>query len=205
VRGHGRAAQQGDEADGRALARVPRGRSLSPVLCGQEGSVESVTGPSGSGLYHVTLRPCTAHILATLLPGSASTVWLRGYRPEPTVRWWAAPMRLSPEGTPVPATVRDVEFDLQLSVERFLELLPEFEDNGLDLYVMAQPVPDTLTLRGLADGEAQRVLLANGLVAHFDLPHAHEVAVLSSPSRELLQNWLKGPLRGRVQGSGDAA
>lgn len=166
--------------------------------------MERITGPSGAGLYHVTLRPCTAQILVTLLRGSASTVWLRGYRPEPTVRWWAAPMRLSSAGTPVSATVRDVEFDLQLSVERFLELLPEFEDKGVDLYVMTQPVPDTLTLRGLPDGEAQRVLLANGLVAHFDLPHAHEVAVLSSPSRELLQDWLKGPLRDWVQGSGDA-
>ena len=147
------------------------------------------------GLSTVALRPCTAAVLSTFLPLRGLTVWIRGYRPDAVVRWWTADLPLSAKGSPIRVQARDVAFDLQLPVERFLELLPEFEEHGLDLYLMNRPVPNTLTLAG-TEGEAQsRILLDNGLVGHFDLPHAGEVAVLSSPSSDTLSDWLQGPLR----------
>ena len=147
-----------------------------------------------AGLFCVALRPCTAQVLATFLPRSGATVWIRGHRPESIIRWWSATLPLSRRGTAYSGLVRDLEFDLQLPVEQFLKALPEFDENGLDLYLMARPVPDTLTLRGVEPEAAQRIIIANGMIAHFDLPHAGEVAVLSAPSKETLESWLHGAL-----------
>jgi hypothetical protein len=146
------------------------------------------------GQYTVTLRPCTAKILATFLPPTGLTVWIRGHRPEAVTRWWKLDLPLSPKSGLLRVDARDLAFDLQFSVESFLEALPSLVGHGLDLYLLDRPVPDTLTLQAV-DGEARyRVLTANGLVGHFDLPHAGEVAVLSSPSRQILSAWLDGPL-----------
>lgn len=147
-----------------------------------------------AGLFPVALRPCTAQVLATFLPRSGAIVWIRGHRPEPIIRWWSATLPLSRRGTRITGLVRDVAFDLQLSVEDFLKALPEFEESGLDLYLMARPVPDTLTLRGVEAEAAQLIIIANGMMAHFDLPHAGEVAVLSSTSEAMLESWLHGAL-----------
>jgi hypothetical protein len=146
------------------------------------------------GQYTVALRPCTARVLSTFLPASGLTVWIRGYRPEPVIRWWKVDLPLSPKSGLLRVDARDLAFDLQFSVESFPAALPSLEGNGLDLYLLDRPVPDTLTLDNV-DGEARyRVLRANGLVGHFDLPHAGEVAVLSSPSRQILSTWLDGAL-----------
>ena len=86
-----------------------------------------------------------------------------------------------------------MEFDLQLSTARFLELLPEFEDHGIVLFQMTRRVPDTLTLDGVAESAVERVLIQNGLHLRFYLPHAVECAQLSSPYREVLEKALQRP------------
>jgi hypothetical protein len=146
------------------------------------------------GQYTVALRPCTAKVLSTFLPRSGLTVWIRGHRPDPVTRWWKVDLPLSPKSGEVRVDARDLAFDLQFSVEGFSEVLPSLEGHGLDLYLLDRPVPETLTLDRV-DGEARyRVLTTNGLVGHFDLPHPGEVAVLTSPSRQILSTWLDGPL-----------
>jgi hypothetical protein len=86
-----------------------------------------------------------------------------------------------------------MEFELQLPTARFLELLPEFEEHGMDLCQMTRRVPDTLTLHGVLDGAADRVLIQNGLHLCFYLPHAVECAQLRSPHREVLERALLRP------------
>jgi hypothetical protein len=86
-----------------------------------------------------------------------------------------------------------MEFDLQLQTARFLELLPEFEEHGMELFQMVRRVPDTLTLYGVADDVVDRILLQNGLHLRFYLPHAVECAELASPDREVLERALERP------------
>jgi hypothetical protein len=149
---------------------------------------------NSSGLFSVALRACTVMILKTFLPDAGLTAWVRGYRPEERVMWQPMTLALRPGGGPQLVDVRGTSFDIRLPVEKLIDLLPEFEGRDLDLHLMSRPVPDTLTLGGLTYDAATRVLIANGMVGHFDLPHRMEVAVLSSPSEETLRRWLKGPL-----------
>ncbi len=86
-----------------------------------------------------------------------------------------------------------MEFDVQLPTSRFLDLLPEFEDHGIDLFQMTRRVPDTLTLHGVANATVDRVLIQNGLHLRFHLPHAVECAQLASPHREALERALQRP------------
>lgn len=76
------------------------------------------------------------------------------------------------------------------------EVLPDPEPYGVEQFLMDRQIPDTLTLRGLNATRDRRIsiLVANGLLAIFDLPHAKEVAVLSTPNRELLEEWLMSEL-----------
>jgi hypothetical protein len=122
-------------------------------------------------------------------------VWIRGYRPQSKVQWWPTSLALSPGADPVLVNVRDLSVDLQFTTDEFVRLLDRFEHAGLDLLLMNNPIPDTLTLAGLSGASEHRALLSNGLVARFDLPHAGEVAVLSSPDGELLEHWVRGPLQ----------
>jgi hypothetical protein len=85
-----------------------------------------------------------------------------------------------------------MEFDIQLPTARFLELLSEFEEQGIILFQMSRRVPDTLTLHGLADDAVNRVLIENGLHMKFFLPHAVECAQLASPHREVMERALQG-------------
>lgn len=78
-----------------------------------------------------------------------------------------------------------------MSTEKFLALLPEFEEHGIDLFQMSKRVPNTLRFR--TDIAMNPILIQNGLFLTFTLPHANEVAQLSSPSKSYLENLLKVP------------
>jgi predicted acetyltransferase len=50
------------------------------------------------GLLTVALRPCTVGVVSTFLPDVDTTVWIRGYRPAPTIRWWSTSLPLGLRG-----------------------------------------------------------------------------------------------------------
>jgi len=146
-----------------------------------------------NGMYSFMLRSCTSGILAHILDPALPFVWIRRHTPKRYIQWWTTQTRLSDTGALHEVEVRSMEFDLQLRTARFLELLPEFEDNGLVLFQMTRRVPDTLTLHGVSDDAVDRVLLQNGLHLSFYLPHAIECAQLASPHREVLERALQRP------------
>ncbi|HUY91221.1 MAG TPA: hypothetical protein VMV10_20960 [Pirellulales bacterium] len=145
------------------------------------------------GMFSFMLRSCTSGILAHILDPVVPFVWIRGHTPMRYIQWWSTQTRLSERGALHDVEVRSMEFDLQLRTVRFLELLPEFEDHGLLLFQMTRRVPDTLTLYGVSDDAADRVLLQNGLHLKFYLPHAVECAQLASPHREVVERALQKP------------
>lgn len=146
-----------------------------------------------NGMFSFMLRSCTSGILAHVLDPAVPFVWIRRHSPQRYIQWWSTQTRVSESGTLHDIEVRSMEFDLQLRTSRFLELLPEFDDHGMDLFQMMRRVPDTLTLDGIAENAVARILIQNGLHLHFYLPHAVECAQLASPHREVLERVLQRP------------
>lgn len=147
--------------------------------------------PSDS-LYALTLKPCTTAILANALDPAIPWIWVRGHTPRRHLQWWHTKLPLAGEGTLHEVNVRSLQFDLLLPTKRFLDLLPEFQDD-LTLFQLARPVPDTLTLLGLPDRTVDRVLAQNGLHLAFHLPHAFETAQFRAPLHETLAALLNVP------------
>ena len=114
------------------------------------------------------------------------------------MQWWTTPVCLSKSGGAVDIEVGGLAFDVQLSTKRFLELLPEFNEHGLELYQMTRRIPNTLTLDCLPTENVNEVLIQNGLHLKFDLPHAGECAMLASPHREVLERVLLKPEIGKL-------
>jgi len=144
-------------------------------------------------MFSFVLRSCTSSILAQILDPEVPFVWIRRHIPNYYVQWWNTRVRLSKKGMLHEAEVRSMEFELQLPTARFLELLPEFEDHGIELFQMTRRVPDSLTLNRLTGDALNRVLIQNGLHLSFYLPHAVEMAQLESPHREILERVLQKP------------
>jgi hypothetical protein len=144
-------------------------------------------------MFSVLLRSCSCSVLAHVLDPSVPFVWVQRHWPNPRVEWRVARVPLSRDGQPRDVEVRSLEYDLQLPTARFLELLPEFEDKGMNLYQMVRRVPDTLTLYRVADHAIDGVLIQVGLHLRFSLPHAGETAELASPHRDVLERALQSP------------
>jgi hypothetical protein len=145
------------------------------------------------GMFSVMLDSCTAGILADILDPAIPYVWIRHHMPKRRIEWWKTQARLSESGSLYDLEVRCMDFDIQLSTARFLELLPEFEAHGMELFQMTRPVANALTLDGKEDAIKDRILVQNGLHLAFYLPHAVEIARLASPHREVLETALQKP------------
>ena len=91
-------------------------------------------------MFTFMLRSCTAGILAHILDAAIPFVWLRQHRPQPYLHWWNTQAPLSAAGSVHDVEVRSMEFDLQLPTPKFLELLPEFEESGMELFQMSRRV-----------------------------------------------------------------
>jgi hypothetical protein len=83
--------------------------------------------------------------------------------------------------------VRDLEFDIQLSTNEFLQLEPEFRHGGILLIQLDRPVPDTLSPGRGSDAAWYRILRENGFRLEFQLPHPGEYASVVSPDRGVLE------------------
>ena len=146
-----------------------------------------------SGLFILNLKPCTCGILSFILNPEVEFVWIRRHIPEPYIRWTRTPVVLSPKHRLHEVEIRFLEFDLQLSTQRFMDLLTEFEDHGIELFQMRSRVPDTLHLHKVSENAAASILIQNGLHVAFYLPHSHEYAQLRAPDRTTLERLLTIP------------
>ena len=140
------------------------------------------------------LSYCRAGLLREILDESVPYVWVRDHAPVERCGWWKTSLSLREHGPAFEINVRGVVFDIQLSTKHFLEMLPEFEHLGLELYQMHNKVPNTLTLNRINDGSVNTILIQNGMHLHFQLPHEGECAMLSSPRRETLELALSNPV-----------
>jgi hypothetical protein len=144
-------------------------------------------------MFSVMLRSCTARMLAHVLDPAVPFVWIPRHIPNRYLRWWSTQTCLFEAGPLNSLEVRSMEFDIQLSTSRFLELLPEFEHHGLVLFQMTRRVPDTLTLQRVPDGAVDGILRQNGLHLRVHLPEEEPWGQLTSPHREVLERALQKP------------
>jgi len=137
-----------------------------------------------NGLFSVTLKPCTCSILSLLLE-PIGYVWIHGHMPDTIIHWWTARIPLSSSDYLESADIRLLSYDLLMATPDFLRHLDSFD--GISLSQFSRRVPDTLTLDRIKGGDETRVLLRNGLICRFYLPHAQEMASFSCVSRERIE------------------
>src|SRR5688500_10000350 len=94
----------------------------------------STSGPNEDGLFSLALTPCTVGVLASVLTGPATHVWLRGFSPDDALRWTQRPVHLSMSRQPIVAAVRSMRMDVLLPVGQFMAHLQDLEHAGADLY-----------------------------------------------------------------------
>ncbi len=154
---------------------------------------DSFINEQDDGSFCLALAPCTSRVLAYLLDPSARIIWLVNHWPHRTIQWWQAPVPLTTTDAARLLRVRNLSYDLEMDRDTFLSELPQFEEFGMDLYQLTRSVPDSLRVEHLTEKVRRRVLIQNGAVSHFQLPHAGEVAVFWAISRQILERALGYP------------
>ena len=135
------------------------------------------------GMFSFYLHGCTCGILNELIDRTLPILWIRRHVPVAGIQWWKTTAPLSLSAIANGLEVRGMEYDLQLPTEKFLGLLPTFENHGVELYQMTKPVPDTLTLNRVPESSHCRILVENGMRMAFYLPHAIETAKVQFTDR----------------------
>jgi hypothetical protein len=99
--------------------------------------------------------------------------------PEPFLGWWNCDMPLSPGDIMSNARIRALSYDLEVSLEFFISNINRFVPHGLNLTQLSKPVPNGLWPPSLPEEKVQKILLQNGMLTQFELPHKCELAQFS--------------------------
>src|SRR5688572_516272 len=83
------------------------------------------------------LRSCTSGILTHSLDPAIPWVWIRHHSPKRYIPWWNTQAALSEKGLLHEIEVHTMEFDLRLSMARFLESCPSPPSQHAEL----DPIP----------------------------------------------------------------
>jgi hypothetical protein len=145
-------------------------------------SYEQIASNSGAAFI---LHGASVDDLEILLAGLEGFIWINQHMPHPVVRWWRSPLQLSPQAEPLHLTVRNVSFDVQMTVSEFLREIDSFREGGIGLVMSDRSMPDTLRLEQLLFEEGgDRALVQNGARLAFGLPHRWEHARLDAYTDE---------------------
>ncbi len=139
------------------------------------------------GIFTIRLRTCDSSILRYLLSPLVRFVWIKDYQPNPYLEWWRADVPLTKSEYSLDISVRSLRFDLLLEYPYFMDILGHFISQGLELYQLSKPVPDTLTMHGISRDNRMQILLENDVKTGFYLPHANEEATFWSNDREIIK------------------
>jgi len=143
--------------------------------------------------YYVMLNSCSASVLKYLLHPDGDYIWLYRHMPDTIIQWWNANVPVSPGDVIEGARIRNLEYDVEFKLDDFLRHLDRFEDHGMFLTQLRKPVPNGLSISSLPEDRLQHILIQNGMVAQFDLPHACEVAQFSCSDLQHLERVIEIP------------
>jgi hypothetical protein len=144
---------------------------------------------TSNDFFGVLLPVCVASILSKVLDPNVPWVTLVGFRSREACNWIEQhlPPLLDPSRRVESVQVKRLEMDVSLPTVEFLRLLPSFSGQGVEVVQAARPLPPRLSVAELKPESKARVFLEVGIVLEFYLPHPHENALVSSPSREVLE------------------
>ncbi len=139
--------------------------------------------------FGVLLPVCTTSILLKVLDPNVPWVTLVGFRSQEARDWIEQhlPPLFDPSCRVESVQVKRLEMDVSLPSTEFLRLLPSFAGRGEDLVQAIRPLPPQLSVAELKPESKARVFREVGIVLQFYLPHPHEHAVVTSPSRDVLE------------------
>lgn len=144
-------------------------------------------------MHSLYLQTCTPDVLNKIPFPSGLIAWAPRYGANQRHNWHDAQLALAPELPLQQMRVRGIAFEFQLPFEELLPLLPGMGDHGLELFLMDREVTARFDPETIPEAHRDEALIAHGLVAHFDLPHAREIACLRTPNAKLLERWSTDP------------
>lgn len=148
---------------------------------------------SEHGYYFVMLDASEASDLRYLLHPDGDYIWVHPHRPDPVLHWWTADVPISPGVVLPSARIRLMEFDLMMKRNEFLSRIDLFTPHGMALTQLTKPVPDSLWLQTLPDEQIERILIQNGMISRYYLPHQIETAQFSCTDRDHLERAIAHP------------
>jgi len=148
-------------------------------------------GQDDNGMFRLALSPCYSTILRYLLDPAVPFVYLLDHMPNETLQWWNVDMPLAKDRPARPFHVRMLQYDVCMRTSEFLQHIEDVKGLGMDVLQTSKELPATLIPRRIDESNRMKALLANGLESRFYLPHAMEVAVFRSRTRETIERALR--------------
>jgi hypothetical protein len=141
------------------------------------------------GLFTALLPVCDASILSKVLDPNMPWVTLIGFWTDEACTWIEQhlPPLFDASRRVESVRVKRLEMDVDLPTAEFLRLLSFFLKWGVHLVQATRPLPPTLSLGELKPDSTARVFREVGIALEFYLPHPHENAEVTSPSKEVLE------------------
>ncbi len=140
-------------------------------------------------LFSILLPVCDASVLSKVLDPNVPWVTLIGFSSDEAVHWIEQHLLplFDPSRRVESVKVKRLEMDVSLPTAEFLRLLQVFSGRGLDLVQATRPLPPRLLVAELTPESKARIFREVGITLQFYLPHPHEHAIVTSPSREVLE------------------
>jgi hypothetical protein len=145
------------------------------------------------GYYYIMLDASEASDLRHLLHPDGEHIWIHSHTPDPCLRWWSTDVPISPGVVLSGARIRLMEFDLLMTRSDFLAHLDMFTPHGMIMSQLTRPVPNSLWLQSLPEEQTDRILIQNGMLCRYHLPHRIETAQFSCTDRTHLERVVALP------------
>lgn len=149
---------------------------------------------SAGGLFDLLLPTCDASILSKVLDPRVPWVTMINY-------WSKGICNLVEQNLPSlfgqdhrteTVQIKLLDMDVCLPTLEFLDVLSQLTDQGVEVVQSLRPLPNSLSVSDLNPGSKARVYREVGITLQFFLPHAHEYALVTSPSLDVLRQILAG-------------
>lgn len=120
--------------------------------------------------YGFFLEELNSDLTMTLLDSTAPYVWIPHHRPLLYMKWWEAEVPINEDGKQFRGRIRNLDYDLLISLNDFARLKDAIMSEGFELYQSLKPIPDTLMLDHIPHKNRLKVLRDNNVILGINQP-----------------------------------